>query len=92
MTRGIELQPVRLAVGEQTVGRLIFYEGWLVGVISRLTEVHGPDAGRWFLEVGFGPLDGLDHPVFEDLHVARQWVSEHLAGSALPQAASEPLE
>ncbi len=74
MTR-VSLQPVRVALGEDHEGRLVFVDEVLVAVLVRLSELHGEAEGSWFLEAAFGLADGEhDHPVFPDLPAAQAWV------------------
>lgn len=72
------LQPVRISLGDDEEGRLVFVADALVAVLVRLSELHGAEAGGWFLEAGFGRLDGADHPIFPDLEAAQVWVVERL--------------
>jgi hypothetical protein len=73
------LQPVRVALGEDREGRLAFVNGALVGLLVQLSEQHGADAGSWFLESGFGGLDGPNPPVFPDIDAAQAWIAERLS-------------
>ena len=73
----LALQPVRVATGEEADGFLVFSNGWLVAVLTRLSEMHEDIAGHWFLEVWFGRLYGR-HPTFADLDVAKAWISSQL--------------
>jgi hypothetical protein len=41
-----------------------------------LSEEHDRKAGRWYLEHGFGKLDGPAHPIFNDLNEAQDWVAQ----------------
>jgi hypothetical protein len=59
-------------------GCLVFADNRLVAVLVRLSDLHGKKAGRWYLEHGFGKLDGLAHPIFTDLEEARNWVSQRV--------------
>lgn len=81
----LTLRPVRVETGSaDEEGRLVFHDGKLVAVLLRLSEQHGDMAGRWFLEHGFGPLDGPPstpcHPDFDDLGTAREWIGRRLGG------------
>jgi hypothetical protein len=42
----------------------------------RLSDEHGKKAGCWYLEHGFGKLDGPAHPIFSDLDEAQDWVAQ----------------
>jgi hypothetical protein len=75
----LTLQPVLVESGEEGDGCLVFRDGRLVAVLVRLSELHGEQAGCWFLEKGFGVLDGPQHPSFADLHAATDWMKARLA-------------
>jgi hypothetical protein len=60
-------------------GRLVFADNRLVAVLVRLSEEHGRKAGRWYLEHGFGKLDGLAQPIFTDLDEAQDWVAQRIS-------------
>jgi hypothetical protein len=73
-------QPVQVAVGgDDEEGCLIFADERLVAVLVRL---HERLAGRWYLEVGFGRLEGPSKPTFRDLGTAKKWITQHLTGTA----------
>lgn len=78
----LTLQPVMVATGEDGEGCLVFSDGWLVAVLVRLSDGHDEQSGRWFLEKGFGALDGPEPPNFDNLEDAQAWVAEHLANSS----------
>lgn len=75
----LTLQPVLVATGEEGEGCLVFHDGWLVAVLVRLSDQHEDQAGFWFLEKGFGPLDGPEPPSFDNLDVAQVWLSHQLS-------------
>ena len=50
-----------------------------MAVLTYLSDQHGALAGHWFLEAGFGGLDGPAHPTFADLDVAQDWISQRMA-------------
>jgi hypothetical protein len=70
---------VQVAVGDDGDGRLVFHKDRLVAILVRLSAVQGADAGRWFLEFGFPPLEVPDPPVFPDLETATAWMEARLA-------------
>ncbi len=72
------LQPVRVANGHDEEGVLVFAGDRLLAVLVQLSDEHEDLAGRWYLEVGFGRLDGPEHPTFTDLDAAQTWVSGRL--------------
>jgi hypothetical protein len=49
----IEVTPVRLALHDDPEGALIFRDGALVAVVSRLGPGHEDKAGLWHVEVAF---------------------------------------
>lgn len=75
----VELQPVRVSLGNDREGRLAFVGGSLVALLVCLSDLHGDDAGSWFLEAGFGDLDGPNPPLFPDLDTARAWIADRLS-------------
>ena len=81
----LHLRPVRVAMGHEEEGDLVFDgEERLVAVLVRLSDQNAVAPGQWFLEVGFGFLDGSSHPTFADLNTAQGWMSQRLtrAGQA----------
>jgi hypothetical protein len=63
-------------------GCLIFFGEKLVAVLVRLSTTQGDLVGRWYLEKGFGRLDGPDHPSFANLDAAQDWITLRLAEQA----------
>ncbi len=62
------LQAVRVATGSGEEGLLVLDGNHrLTAVLTRLTDQHDGVSERWFLEAGFGRLDGPDHSTFADL-------------------------
>jgi hypothetical protein len=83
----LSLQPVRLPLGDDTEGRLVFADDVLVAVLVRLSELHGEAGGSWFLETSFGPAVGQpEHPTFSSLANAEDWLRERMPGWASPSA------
>ena len=75
----LTLQPVLVRIGSVAEkGCLVFQDGQLVAVLTRLSEQHEGVGGEWFLEHGFDGLDGPDHPTFADLDAAQQWIEAGL--------------
>ena len=74
----LTLQPVRVANDHDEEGLLVFAEDRLVAVLVRLSEEHRDLSGHWFLEAGFGRLDGPHHPTFPDLDAAQDWIDRQL--------------
>jgi hypothetical protein len=50
-----------------------------VAVLVRLSDENEVAPGQWYLEAGFGRLDGGSHPTFSNLDMAQDWISQHLA-------------
>ena len=68
----LTIQPVRLGTGDgEEEGRLVFANDRLVAVLVHLSQQYDDLAGLWYLEAGFGPLDGPEHPTFRDLDAGR---------------------
>ncbi|WP_336486077.1 hypothetical protein [Methylobacterium nigriterrae] len=81
----LHLEPVRVATGSgDEEGQLVFDDDRFAAVLVRLSDQHGPDAGKWFFEAGVGRLDGPIHPTFADLSEAQGWITRRLAGSGRP--------
>ena len=76
----IAFKPVFVAT-ENSEGRLVFHGKWLLAVLVRLSSIHGEEAGSWFLEAGFGPLDKGAHPTFVTLEAAEAWIAGQVAAS-----------
>ncbi|MFC4172614.1 hypothetical protein ACFOYU_11175, partial [Microvirga sp. GCM10011540] len=69
------LQPVRVATGSDEEGLLVFDgERRLVAVLTHLSDENEVAPGHWFLEAGFGRIDGVDHPIFADLDAVQDWI------------------
>ena len=74
--------PVRVATGHDEEGCLVFADDRLLAVLVRLSDADGALAGHWFLEAGFGVVDGVDHPTFPDLDAAQEWLATKLRRAA----------
>jgi hypothetical protein len=71
------LQPVRVANGSDEEGLLVFNgQRRLVAVLTHLSDQYDGASGHWYLEAGFGCLDGPDHPTFADLDQAQEWIRQ----------------
>ncbi len=74
------LQPVRVGNGSDEEGLLVFNgQQRLVAVLTHLGDQYDGVSGHWYLEAGFGRLDGPNHPTFADLDTAQDWFSQRLA-------------
>jgi hypothetical protein len=73
------LHPVRVATGFDEEGMMVLDEEQrLVAVLVRLSHENEVAPGQWYLEAGFGRLDGGSHPLFSNLDVAQDWISQRL--------------
>ncbi len=75
----LTLQPIRVATGFDEEGMMVLNEHRLVAVLVRLSDENEVAPGRWYLEAGFGRLDGGSHPTFSNLDMAQDWISQRLA-------------
>jgi hypothetical protein len=79
----LHLQPVQVGTGSHDAeSQLVFSDGFLVAVLVHLSDEHGPDAGKWFMEAGFGSVDHPNPPTFENLNEAQVWIEHRLAVAA----------
>jgi hypothetical protein len=75
--------PVRVATGFDEEGMLVLDgEERLVAVLVRLSDGNEVAPGQWYLEAGFGWLDGPGHPIFSNLDLAQAWIGQRLADYA----------
>ncbi|WP_114189040.1 hypothetical protein [Microvirga aerophila] len=71
------LQPLRVATGFDDEGMMILdEEKRLVAVLVHLSDENEVAPGQWYLEAGFGRLDGGSHPLFSNLDQAQAWISQ----------------
>ena len=78
----LQLQPVQVATGsEDQESQLVFREGFLVAILVRLSDLHETDAGKWFLEAGFGRVTDISGPTFADIDEAQAWICARLGSS-----------
>jgi hypothetical protein len=75
--------PIRVGTDHDEEGCLLFAKDRLVAVLVRLSDEHGEMAGLWFLEAGFGAVDAIEHPTFNDLDVAQEWVANRIRRAAV---------
>ena len=77
------LQPVQVATGsDDQESQLVFADGFLAAVLVQLSQQHDEDAGKWFLEAGFGRVDDFRAPIFADLDEAQAWIEARLTGTS----------
>ena len=71
------LQPVRVANGFDEEGLLVLDDDQrLVAVVTHLSDQNEVAPGQWYLEAGFGRLDGGSHPTFSNLDEAQAWIRQ----------------
>ena len=76
------LQPVQVATGsDDQESQLVFVDGFLAAVLVKLSDQHEENAGKWFLEAGFGRVDDYRAPIFADLEEAQAWIAARLKGT-----------
>ncbi len=78
----LTLQPIRVATGFDEEGMMVLNEQRLVAVLVRLSDDNEVAPGQWYLEAGFGRLDGGSHPTFSNLDMAQDWISQRVADTA----------
>ncbi|MBJ6124859.1 hypothetical protein JAO75_05485 [Microvirga sp. BT325] len=73
-------QPIRVATGFDEEGTMVLDgEQRLVAVLVRLSDANEVAPGQWYLEAGFGRIDGGSHPTFSNLDLAQDWIGERVA-------------
>ncbi|MCJ2120596.1 hypothetical protein MKK65_29180 [Methylobacterium sp. J-001] len=76
----VVLQPIAVDTDSpDRDGMLVIANGLLVAVLVRLDEPEHDNVGSWFLEVGFGRLQGKRAPTFLNLEEATRWLRRRLA-------------
>jgi hypothetical protein len=76
----LSVEPMRVATGFAGEGMLVLDEKKrLVAVLVRLSDDNEVAPGQWYLEAGFGRIDGPSHPIFSNLDLAKDWVGQRLA-------------
>jgi hypothetical protein len=81
----MDFQRVEL-IGPDPIGQLILVDGKLAGGLVQLSDAHQEIAGQWFLEAGFGPLNGRGRKLFPDLVIARTWIEKYFVTSVAGRA------
>jgi hypothetical protein len=77
----LTLQPIRVATGFDDEGMMVLDEEQrLVAVLVRLSDENEVAPGQWYLEAGFGRIDGTNH--FSNLDMAQDWISQRVADTA----------
>jgi hypothetical protein len=76
----LTLQPIRVATGFDEEGMMVLDEQQrLVAVLTHISDENEIAPGQWYLEAGFGRIDGINHPAFADLDAAQDWIGQRLA-------------
>lgn len=57
-------------------GLLVFRDGRLIAVLSRLGDIHGPLEGHWYIESMFGDVPAFQPPTFETFRQFEDWLAE----------------
>ena len=74
------LQPVRVGNGSDEEGMLVFDEEQrLMAVLTHLSDQYDGVSGHWYMETGYGLLEGLGHPTYADLDTAQEEIRQRLA-------------
>jgi len=77
----LTFQPIRVATEFDEEGMLVFDEEQrLLAVLVRLSDENEVAPGQWYLEAGFGRLDGINRPTFSNLDMARDWMVHRITG------------
>jgi hypothetical protein len=72
----LSLEPIRVATRFDEEGMMVLDEEQrLLAVLVRLSDGNEVAPGQWYLEAGFGPIDGTSHPTFSNLDMAQEWIS-----------------
>jgi hypothetical protein len=71
----IGLHPMRVGTGFAGGHVGPRWEQRLLAVLGRLSDDNDVAPGQWFVEAGFGRLDGKGHLTFADLEAAQDWIS-----------------
>ena len=78
----LTLQPIRVATDFDEEGMMILDRQRLIAVLVRLSDDNEVAPGHWYLEAGFGRIDGTSHPAFVSLDSAQEWIARRLARHA----------
>jgi hypothetical protein len=71
---------MRVATGFDEEGMMVLDERQrLLAVLVRLSDDNEVAPGQWFVEAGFGRLDGGNHPTFSKLDMGQDWIRQRLA-------------
>ncbi len=80
MAAVLTTQPIRVATSRAgDEGCLVLADDVLVALLVLLSDEYGEEAGRWYLESGYGPVESIAHPTFASIAEAKSWIAERLA-------------
>jgi hypothetical protein len=84
----LELRNVIVADDGGQEGRLVFQNGQLIAVLTKLSPAHDDLAGRWYVEAAFGELTNflLPQHAFDDLPAVCSWLEESCGIAKSPSA------
>ena len=77
MPNRISFQSVRVAIAGQSDGRLVFVDGDLVAVVTRLDDTNEDFAGRWFAEVHFEGIGDIQDRTFGSLDEVEAYIESN---------------
>lgn len=77
MSDKVTFQPVKVACPGQSEGRLVFFGGELIAVVTLLDETHEHFAGRWFAEAHFNSLRQIQDQTFGTLEEVESYITTH---------------
>lgn len=85
---GFSLSEARIGTVEGgEAGVLVWKSDQLVAVLTQIDEEAYSTRGKWFLEIGFGPLSG-DHRNFDTVEEAVNWVGRQIFSAEPADAAA----
>jgi hypothetical protein len=67
-------QPVKVAITGQSDGRLVFLDGNLVAVVTRLDHTNDDFSGRWFAEAHFDGMEDIQDQTFGSLEEVQAYI------------------
>jgi hypothetical protein len=76
----LTFEPIRVATGFDEDGMMVLDEEQrLMAVLVRLSDENEVAPGQWYLEAGFGRIDGTSPPTFSNLDLAQAWIDQCLS-------------
>lgn len=77
MPNRVAFQVVKVAISGQSDGRLVFIDGDLVAVVTRLDQTNEDFAGRWFAEVHFEGFEEIQDRTFGSLEEVEAYIESN---------------